>query len=314
MKRIISQSFDMFHDFTICRILFTQRMRQRYLHGVNPEIHKPHIRDDLRLYASSLRKEFDYANHFRERRRYFSILFMRRIREAPHLAEWMNKIWLHDHLKIAGVPTLGKYYVSYECPPPLDLLSGLSRYVAKPAHLSEGDAVFVVSNGRELKSGRDVYPERIARRLAQAMSDKTVSWDTWATRNSKGGVIVEEMASDINGLFGSIPDEVKLYCIWGKVYFGVWRKRNVYQHGGFLYRDRYIDHLRPVDRIWWKMMIDYAEIVAAGTDLLRVDMFINGGNPVVSEVEIMPATPIPFALQTEIANLLNVGYALRQPA
>ena len=59
-------------------------------------------------------------------------------------------------------------------------------------------------------------------------------------------------------------------------------------------------------------MIKYAETVAAGSDLLRVDMFINGGHPVVSEVEITPATPIPSAVQAEIANLLNIGYAFHR--
>ena len=108
------------------------------------------------------------------------------------------------------------------------------------------------------------------------MSKRTVSWDTWATRNTRAGVIVEAMSSDIDGTFASIPDEVKLFCVWGKVYFGVWRRHNAYQRGGFLYRDRYTDQLRPADQIWWKTMIDYAEVVAAGTDLLRVDMFING--------------------------------------
>ncbi len=295
--------------FTIYKILTSERMQQKYIHGVDPDIHKPDIRDDLPTYVNSLREEFDYFTHFRKKKGFYPILFMRRTREDRCLSNWMNKIWLSEHLENIGVPTLNKYYASYDHPPSKELLNSLTNYVAKPAHMSEGDSVFIVSNDKDLKSGQRVDTELISSRLAEAMLSRTVSWDTWGTRNAKAGVIVEEMSSDKDGKFDSMPDEIKIYCIWGKVYFGIWRRHNTYQNGGFLYRDHSNDNLSSTDLAWWKTMIEYAEVVALGTDFLRVDMFINGGNPVVSEVEIMPATPLPHALQAEIAYLLNKGYA-----
>lgn len=304
---------DLYSYFTIYRILTIERLQQKYQHKVDPVIHKPKIREDLSTYVNSLRPEFDYSAHFHKKRGYYPILFMRRAREDTRLSDWMNKIWINEHLENLGVPTLKRYYASYEAGPSEELLDSLTLYVAKPAHLSEGDSVFIVADGIDLKSGQDVNAKLVSIQLADAMFSKTVSWDPWGTRNSKAGVVVEEMSANGDGELSSMPDEVKIYCIWGRVYFGVWRRGNVYQKSSFLYRDYPNESLQPTDLVWWKTMIEVAEVVASGTDLLRVDMFINGGQPVVSEVEIMPATPVPQALQTEMAKLLNTGYIYHKP-
>jgi len=298
--------------FTMYRTLTVQRLEQRFLLGVDPEIHRPTIRENLAKYVNVLRGEFDYHELFVRKQRYYAILFMRRIREDERLSNWMNKIWLKEHLKALGIPTLAKYYSSYDSSPSEDLLSKLTNYVAKPAHLSEGDSVYVVSNDLDLKSGKQVDAALIAKRMREAMSLRTIAWDTWGTRNTRPGILVEEMSSNKDGEYDSMPDEIKVYCVWGKVYFGVWRRGDCYQNGGFVYRDHFEDSLSSKDIQWWRKMIEYAEIVADGSDLLRVDMFINGGRPVVSEVEIMPATPVPRPLQTEMANLLNHGYSLHR--
>jgi hypothetical protein len=298
----------LFSCLTIYKILIVERLQQKYVSGIDPIIYKPDLRGDLSSYVNSLREEFDYSNNFRKKKGFYSILFMRRLRVDHRLANWMNKIWLSEHLEKIGVPTLNKFYTSYNHPPSNKSLNNLTNYVAKPAHMSEGDSVFVISNDIDLKSGDKVNSKLIINRLTNAMSSRTVSWDSWATRNTKPGVVVEEMSLDKDGKLNSMPDEIKIYCVWGKVYFGVWRRHLIYQNGGFLYREHFKDNLKSTDKSWWKSMIEIAEIVALGTDFIRVDMFINGGNPVVNEVEIMPTTPIPYALQTEIANLLNTGY------
>lgn len=58
-----------------------------------------------------------------------------------------------------------------------------------------------------------------------------------------------------------------------------------------------------------KTVID-VNVPSRGTDFIRVDMFINGGQPVVNEIEIMSATPIPLPLQRNMADALNYGYSL----
>ena len=127
----------------IYRILSFQRMRQRYAHGV--EIHKSHIKDDLHFYVNSLRTEFDYVTHFHIKNVIIPSYLAKGPRR-PSLVELMNKIWLNDHLVDMGV---NKFYMSFEHPPSAELLSGLTHYVAKPAHLSEGESVFIVSDGKD---------------------------------------------------------------------------------------------------------------------------------------------------------------------
>jgi hypothetical protein len=308
---LISEYLDhLYRCFKIYRILTFERLEQKFILGVDPEIHRPTIRKDLSEYVNSLRDEFDYHEYFSKKRRYYPILFKRRLREDDRLSNWMNKIWLKEHLKELGVPALEKYYSSYDEPPSEELLGTFTQYVAKPAHLSEGDSVLVVSNRLDLKSGKQVDAALVSKRMEEAMSLRTLPADTWATRKSRPGILVEKMSSNRQGEYDTMPDEVKIYCVWGKVYFGVWRQGNRYQNGGFLYRDQFKNISSLDDIAWWRKMIKYAEIVADGSDLLRVDMFINGGQPVVNEVEIMPMTPVPQPLQTEMANLLNYGYSL----
>ena len=296
---------------SIYRILTYERLEQKYKFRVDPKIHKPHVRSDLETYVQSLREEFDYSAHYSGKKGYYPGIFMRRARVDARLADWMNKIKIKEYLDSLGVPTLERFYSSYEGAPPAETLEGLDSYVAKPAHLSEGDSVFIVRHGVDLKTGDTVSTQRIVNGLERAMSLRTVSWDSWATRNTTPGVVVEAMAANRHGNFDTMPDELKIYCVWGKVYFGVWRQGLDYQCGGFLYRDQFDNNLAAQDRDWWKRMIELAEIVAQGTDFIRVDLFANGGNPVVNEVEVIPATPIPRPLQSEIANLLNHGYALK---
>ena len=309
MMQIAKFVDEIYSRCSIYKILTVERIQQKFQHGVDPKIIKPIIRDDLNNYVCSLLPEFNYSKNFRSGKGYYPILFMRRSREDPKLSKWMNKIWIHEYLQNLGLPTLEHYFASYETAPPEKILKRHSQFVAKPAHMSEGDCVFVVADGFDLKSGAKVDAQQISVSLSEAMSLKTVSWDTWGTRNSRAGVVVEEMSANGDGEFTSMPDEVKIHCVWGKVYFGVWRRGNVYQRGGFLYRDHFNEFLTPDDQAWWSTMIECAEVAAAGTDLLRVDMFVNGGSPVISEVEIMPATPVPRALQTEMAKLLNAGYS-----
>jgi len=312
MSKLDNQFYDLYSRYSIYRILTIERIQQKYQHNVDPAIHKPNIREDLATYVNSLLPEFDYALEFRKVQKYYPILFMRRTRKHARLTQWMNKIWIGEYLKKLGVPILERYYMSYADAPPAELLDTYSRYVAKPAHMSEGDSVYVVANGRDIKSGQAVDSQIVSNKLAEAMSLKTVSWDTWGTRNSTPGVVVEAMSANSDGCYSSMPDEIKIYCVWGKVYFGVWRRHTEYQHGGFLYRDSPNPALLANDHTWWNTMIEVAEHVAAGTDFLRVDMFVNGGRPVVSEVEIMPATPVPRTLQAEIEMMLNRGYGYHE--
>lgn len=296
---------------SIYRILTYERLEQKFKFRVDPKIQEPHVRDDLESYVNSLHEEFDYSSYYSRKRGYYPGIFKRRARVDNRLADWMNKIKIKEYLDSLSVPTLNRYYSSYEGAPPLNLFEHLTDYVAKPAHLSEGDSVFIVRHGIDQKTGNTVSTEQIVEELERAMSLRTVSWDSWATRNTTPGVVVEELAANRHGNFDTMPDELKIYCVWGKVYFGVWRQGLEYQGSGFLYRDHFDDDLKSEDRAWWKRMIELAELVAEGTDFIRVDLFANGGHPVVSEVEVIPATPIPRPLQTKIADLLNHGYSLR---
>lgn len=312
IQKIMEQLQHISSCASIYRILTIERLEQKYKFHIDPKICKPEVRHDIETYVHSLRPEFDYSSYYSRMRGYYPAIFMRRARVDTRLSDWMNKIWISKYLQTLCVPTVKRYYSSYEGPPPIEVLEGLTDYVAKPAHLSEGDSVFVVRDGFDLKAGNRVSAEHVFKELEVAMALRTVAWDSWATRNTKPGVVVEAMVSNRHGAFDTMPDELKIYCVWGRVYFGVWRQGLEYQCGGFLYRDHSNDDLNAEDLAWWINMVRIAEVVAEGTDFIRVDIFVNGGDPVVSEVEVIPATPIPRPLQVEIAKLLYQGYSIKR--
>jgi len=172
--------------------------------------------------------------------------------------------------------------------------------------------------------GKQFDPYTCADSLAEGIQREALSLESWALKNVKPGIVVEELFSNHEDR-SLPPHEFNLFVIWGKVYVGQWNEvSDARYHSGFFYRDGSTApgcaENRLPDWVPWYEMVDIAEGLSQHKDMFRVDMFV--GVPryspedaelqvAVSESEIHPTTMFCNPLiAEEMARLWIAGYKI----
>mmetsp|Transcript_3917 Transcript_3917/g.4237 ORF Transcript_3917/g.4237 Transcript_3917/m.4237 type:complete len:492 (+) Transcript_3917:70-1545(+) len=186
----------------------------------------------------------------------------------------------------------------------------------------EEQKVKFTQRAQRLKSDEYYDPKECADSLAEGLQREASGIESWALKNVRPGVVIEELFShhDDRSL---PPHEFCMFVIWGKVYVGQWNEVGDDRYlAGFFYRDGYSAPGCPISELpeWvpWQDLVDIAEGLSQHKDMFRVDMFV--GVPrysqdsaklriVVSESEVHPTTMFcnPFIAE-EMARLWIAGY------
>ncbi len=172
--------------------------------------------------------------------------------------------------------------------------------------------------------GNQFDPKKCADSLAEGLHRQAMPIESWALKNVKPGIVIEELFSNHEDR-DLPPHEFCMFVIWGKFYIGQWNEVGDDRYlAGFFYRDE-----RPApgcpaselpDWVPWDRMVAIAESLSTHKDMFRVDMFV--GVPryssdgaslqiAVSESEIHPTTMFCNPLiAEEMARLWIAGYVI----
>ena len=232
---------------------------------------------------------------------------------SPRLVLWEDKIVTHRRLEELGLPHAAVYYAGVPTREELvAVLKGLPRFVAKPTHLSRSACVHICDRGRDPRTGEACAGvESIADDLLGCLAARPINVAGEALHQVTPQILVEEYVAD--------PIEVKFTVVWGRVAtgkvmtdftrveVGVLSRRGIWGPpvSGPLPRDREL----PPHYGW---MVDTAEQLARGTDLLRVDFLCGGGRCVVGYITPPPSNSriIPEA-EALIAQYVLDGHEIR---
>jgi len=217
-------------------------------------------------------------------------------------------------------------------------------FCAKPTHMSMTMGNWLVDiapnrDGREedekpkftnraqrltTSDGGHYDPKVCADSLAEGLQREATKIESWALKNVRPGIVIEELYSDANDR-DLPPHEFCMFVIWGKVYAGQWNMVGEDRYmGGFFYRDGSAAPGCPIDQLphWvpWAELVEIAENLSRHKDMFRVDMFVgvprysqeNAGLKIaVSESEIHPTTMFCNPLiAEEMARLWVAGYRI----
>jgi hypothetical protein len=162
--------------------------------------------------------------------------------------------------------------------------------------------------------------------LAEGLQREAMPIESWALRNVRPGIVVEELFSNHEDK-SLPPHEFCMFVVWGKFYVGQWNEVGEDRYlDGFFYGDGNAAPGCPINELpdWvpWKELVSIAESLSEHKDMFRVDMFVGvprygkeGGDAelkiVVSESEIHPTTLFcnPFIAE-DMARLWVAGYKI----
>eukprot|EP00927_Polykrikos_kofoidii_P077075 TRINITY_DN74068_c0_g1_i1.p1 TRINITY_DN74068_c0_g1~~TRINITY_DN74068_c0_g1_i1.p1 ORF type:complete len:1063 (-),score=160.69 TRINITY_DN74068_c0_g1_i1:95-2824(-) len=288
---------------------------------------------------SDLAPEFDLSADLRPGMGFYDLFDLRQRATSAALTPLVDKVALKERLHRQGLPFLRQLYATYESPNVRGVLSGLTRYAMKAAHMHHGGmSVLLVDRGVDLLTGKQIGVDEVQAR-AEAMwavdfeteKRRCVSADGVNSRGAKGGsesgggmqcitnapradealvpaVLIEELAVTWDGRTGVVADEAFCFVSWGRmVLCGVMNAGGVW--GGYLTRNGapvYINSMKAQSGVrnlsgaafrppvpWPFELFEQVVILAERTalalsaDFIRVDVFPNGGSPVISEVSIV---------------------------
>lgn len=252
----------------------------------------------------SLKEEFDISSYWHEGMTWKEFLKIRNSLKREGLIKYVDKIEQQKMAHAAGLETPKTYIASREKVPIVDLIAGLSSYVAKATHLSLSEGLIIVKDGIHMLTGKPITPEHVQRRLFSSLKRKPRNVESWALHHVPPGYLIEEY----------IPQrmEVKIQTIWGKAIIGEWRGGELrssitpifgrYDRNGTL-----VDGAHKAPR-WWKKAVEAAELIAKDTDALRVDFLVKkGGILLLNELEIWPESDWK-SMKSTIEKELNDGY------
>ncbi|CAE7559740.1 rnhA [Symbiodinium natans] len=243
----------------------------------------------------------------------YDLMRQREDSESAGLRRFSDKVLFKSWMMQESIPIAKIHYMSNESPEVLAVLQSLpsQSFVAKPTHLAATSYVYVIKDGRNLVNGLSVSHEEIASGLKEAWNDRHL--DDWATESTRPGVLVEELV-ETSGKQGT-PDELKCQTFWGKLFFCEWtfvqnmssgeegaaRFNDANQQGdraqpalghqacgipnfasnGYIFRDgSCLDCVArpPLTGKAWKQLVLTVEKIARGSDHIRIDVFVPGGN------------------------------------
>lgn len=269
--------------------------------------------------------EFDLGPRLRPGMGLYDLFDMRREDSESRLAPLMDKAGLKELLAAKGIATAAVFYKSYEGPEIRQVIAGLGRYAAKAAHRHHGGrGVVLVDSGRDMRTGSPISPDEVQARIDEMWAPDPFAgerhcFDTGAGQQCvnnapkldqklRPAVVVEELAVTWDGRRDRLADEAFCFTAWGRACLcgvmgggGVWDGYFARDgtpifgntmHKEFGTRDISGAALRP--SIPWpselrQAVVDLAERTsqALRADFVRVDVFPNGGRPLVAEVSIV---------------------------
>ena len=230
-----------------------------------------------------------------------------------------------------------------------DILPADACYAAKPTHMSLQHGTWLVDGclqqdedtattpfsirGKSLTADEPFDADECASHLAHSLGQPPHEIESWALKNVKPGIVVEERWGAHDDMRDP-PHEFSLYTIWGQVWVAQWNFVSVTGPGdtgrgcnAFLYRNgtavpghdyTNVGTTLP-DWLPWSQLVEIAEALGAHKDMFRTDIFV--GAPVahsnngvklqvaVSECEIFPTSFFPYPeLSNEGARLWIAGY------
>jgi len=312
--------------------------------------HSGSAAETLPAYPAPLTDEFDLSPGVHPGMDLFDLMRQREDSEAAGLHRYSDKVRFKTRLMREGIPVPKIFHMSNESPDVLELLKGLgtSRFVAKPTHLAATSFVYVMRDGVNLVNGRSTSLDEVEEGLRASWEDRHV--DDWATESTPPGVIVEELVEppERDGQQGSTPDELKCQTFFGEMFYCEWvfvrnmttgrdgaqhflgahlhgdRARPTMSHGafgipnfeskGYIFKDRSCfgcTERVPLAAEEWLRLVEIVERVAAGTDHIRIDVFVTpGGKPVVNEANIsfLKISKLPSNLVEEMRRRWLEGY------
>eukprot|EP00930_Biecheleria_cincta_P061453 TRINITY_DN47022_c0_g1_i1.p1 TRINITY_DN47022_c0_g1~~TRINITY_DN47022_c0_g1_i1.p1 ORF type:complete len:902 (+),score=150.85 TRINITY_DN47022_c0_g1_i1:31-2736(+) len=302
-----------------------------------------------------LNPAFDLSEGVHDDMGFYDLMRQREDSENVGLHSFSDKIEFKTRLVSEGIPIPRIYYMSNDSPDVLSVLQSLGNmdFVAKPTHLAATSFVYVMKDGRNLVSGQVTSVEEVAAGLRDSWQDMHV--DDWATESTRPGIVVEELIDPPSrgGKPGSTPDELKCQTFFGRLFFCEWtfvqnmtsgkegsehfdaahekgdRARPSLGHKlcgipnfaskGYVFRDgSCFDCAEPVplpSHEAWRELVRVVEHAAAGTDHIRIDVFVTlEGKVVVNEANIsfLKISKFPPQLVEEMRRRWLDGYlALR---
>jgi hypothetical protein len=211
--------------------------------------------------------------------------------------------------------TLGNWLVDIEPGRDNNDNTGGARFTKQAKRLTTSD-----------HNGDQFDPRECADSLAEGLQREAMPIESWALRNVRPGIVVEELFSNHEDK-SLPPHEFCMFVVWGKVYVGQWNEVGDDRYlAGFFYGDGSAAPGCSIsdlpDWVPWKELVAIAESLSQHKDMFRVDMFVgvprydkDGGDAelkiVVSESEIHPTTIFcnPFIAE-DMARLWIAGYKI----
>lgn len=219
-------------------------------------------------------------------------------------------------------------------------------FCAKPTHMSLTHGNWIISYDRtsgetrftnqakRLVQHEEFRTRHVAESLADSLSSPPADHESWALKNVKPGIVIEERFTDTED-DDSPPEEVTLFTIWGRVWVAQWSfvykqyrlsAGFVHRNGTMVHGSKWMEEIPSY--LNWLKLVEIAETLGAHKDMFRTDILI--GVPassksmregasgeertgvirrVVSESEIYPTTEFHHtSLADEGARLWVAGY------
>lgn len=275
---------------------------------------------------SHVSPEFNLQTHISIHSGFYDLYDLRRNAAESELVRLVDKVALKQHLQNQGIPVATALYTSYTSPYVLPVLQKLSRYVVKAAHRHHGgQGVVVVDNGVDLRTGKPISVDEVQEsvlafwpQVPSAAEPRCVPWGDGGHQcvtNAplvdsalQPAVLVEELATTWDGREGVVADEAFCFVAWGKLVMcgamcagGVWcsyfARDGTPIFGRPMHAERGSKDIQgaalrhPIPwgiELHWQI-VTLAERAAGilSADFVRVDVFPNGGHPLVAEISIV---------------------------
>ncbi|CAK9008473.1 unnamed protein product [Durusdinium trenchii] len=302
-------------------------------------------------WPSDLDPAFDISDGLHDNMGLYDLMRRREDSEEPGLHRFSDKIQFKSWMMKESFPIAKIYHMSSTSPEVLTVLHNLSlsRFVAKPTHLAATSYVYAMKNGINIVNGNRVSLHEIEMGLKEAWNDRHL--DDWATESTTPGIIVEELVEAESRAFGA-PDELKCQTFWGTLFFCEWtfvqnmtsgttgsaRFEDANQQGdraqaamghkacgipnfasrGYIFRDGSCmdcTEALPLTAQVWRQLVQTVEKIAKGTDHIRIDLFVAGGNILVNEANIsfLKISKFPAELIEEMRRRWLEGYHFWHP-
>ncbi len=251
-----------------------------------------------------LKEEFNLCRHWHHRITWKEFLKIRNKLRWEGLVKYVDKIEQQKMAKEVGLEVPKTYIASRDKVPFIDIISGLPSYVAKMTHMSLSQGLIIVKDGVNMVTGKPISPEQVQESVYKFLEKKPRKVESWALHQVQPGFMIQEY----------IPDrlEVKIQTIFGRAVIGEWRggESNTKTTNVWGRYNRYGNRLDSSGKApeWWPKAIAAAELMAKGSDALRVDFLVReNGELLLNELEIWPESNWAW-METALENQLNDGY------